>query len=82
MNDNPFKSPVDGTDGQKPAEIQFREFTAQGFSFHFSTTAYRNEIRARVQTVIANQIGVENVVSITEHVEALGTFSVVVWYRK
>ena len=39
----------------------------------------REKIREQAETFI-NQIGVDNVVSITEHASTFGPFSVVVWW--
>jgi alpha-D-ribose 1-methylphosphonate 5-triphosphate diphosphatase PhnM len=41
----------------------------------------RESIRQRAEEFI-NEIGVDNVVSVTEHAPTLGPFSVVVWYRE
>jgi hypothetical protein len=40
----------------------------------------RERIRAQAEA-FASEIGVENVVSVTEHAMSFGPFSVVVWYR-
>jgi hypothetical protein len=41
----------------------------------------RERIRQRVEAFI-NEIGVENVVSLSEHASTLGPFSVVVWWYR
>ena len=41
----------------------------------------RESIRQRAEEFI-NDIGADNVVSVTEHATSLGPFSVVVWYRE
>jgi hypothetical protein len=41
----------------------------------------RERIRQRVESFI-NEIGVESVLSITEHASTLGPFSVVVWWYR
>jgi hypothetical protein len=41
----------------------------------------RERIRQRAEALI-NEIGVENVVSVTEHASTLGPFSVVVWWYR
>jgi hypothetical protein len=41
----------------------------------------RQKIRERVEEFI-NEIGVENVVSVSEHASTLGPFSVVVWWYR
>jgi hypothetical protein len=40
----------------------------------------RERIRDQAEAFI-NEIGAENVVSVTEHAMTMGPFSVVVWYR-
>jgi hypothetical protein len=42
--------------------------------------ASRERIRANAEAFI-NEIGVDTVLSVTEHAMTLGPFSVVVWYR-
>jgi len=53
------------------------------FSSSFPVRRERNreKIRQRVEAFI-NEIGVENVVSVSEHASTLGPFSVVVWWYR
>ena len=85
MESNPYQTPAP-FDRNPPSEypIQFREFKASSFSFSFfwSMSDYKNKVRTRVQTAIANEIGIDNIISITEYSETFAPFSIVVWYRK
>ena len=61
--------------------IQHKSFVGPTFYWNFKgLDKNREKIRKRAEAFIG-QIGVDNVVSITEHAMTLGPFSVVVWYR-
>lgn len=82
MIENPYQAPLTTAGPPKSSvSVKFREFTGESFSFRFLTSSYRNEVRSRAQRAIADEIGAENLIAVTEHVEALGSFSIVVWYR-
>lgn len=53
------------------------------FSSGFSVRRERDrgKIRQRAEAFI-NEIGVENVVSVSEHASTLGPFSIVVWWKR
>jgi hypothetical protein len=60
-----------------------RAFVGPTLYFNFkSLAANREMIRAQAVEFVNTQVGVENVVSIQEHVTSNGPFSVVVYYRQ
>lgn len=82
MTENPYQSPLSTADPPKSSvAVKFRVFTGKSFSLRFSTTGYKNDIRQQAQDAIADEIGADKVVAVTEHIESFGSFSVVVWYR-
>lgn len=82
MEENPYQAPLTtGGPPQSSESVEFRVFTGKSFSLRFSKESYRNKIRDEAQQAIADEIGAENLIAVTEHVEAFGSFSVVVWYR-
>ena len=53
------------------------------FSANFSVRRERDRERIREQAeAFINEIGVENMVSVSEHASTLGPFSVVVWWYR
>lgn len=50
-------------------------------SFSVQRERERGKIRQRAEAFI-NEIGVENVVSVSEHASTLGPFSIVVWWKR
>lgn len=50
------------------------------WNWTWSLNENREKIREKAEAYI-NEIGVENVLSVTEHAMTLGPFSVVVWHR-
>ncbi len=84
MLQNPYCPPTSSADdSSKVYSVQFREFRQSSVSFKMALTAvrYRNQIRKEVQEVIQREIGAENIISINESTESLGSFSIIVWYR-
>lgn len=83
MESNPYQTPAP-FNRSAPSEypIQYREFKGSAFSFFVSLSDYRNKVRTRVQSAITNEIGIDNIISITEYSETFAPFSIVVWYRK
>jgi len=61
--------------------MRHKAFVGPTFYFNFrGLNANREKIREQAEDFI-NEIGSENVVSVTEHAMSWGPFSVVVWYR-
>ena len=82
MTENPYEAPLALTGPPKNSvSVQYRVFVGKSFSLRLTSSSYKNDTRSQAQQAIADEIGAENVIAITEHVESFGTFSVVVWYR-
>ncbi len=60
--------------------IRHKTFVGPTVYWRGSLNTNREKFRAQAEAFI-NEIGVENVVSVTEHAMTFGPFSVVVWYR-
>ena len=61
--------------------VKYRVFAVGPYSFTISRSGSRDKMRAGAQQAIADQIGAVKVISISEHADPWGAFSVVVWYR-
>ncbi len=60
--------------------IHHKTFAGSTFYWRGTLLGNREKIRAQAEAFV-KEVGVENVVSITEHAMTFGPFSVVVWYR-
>jgi len=61
--------------------IEYKSFVGPTVYWSFrSLNASREKVRQQAQDFI-NGIGVDQVVSVTEHAMTMGPFSVVIWYR-
>jgi hypothetical protein len=61
-------------------KIRYKTFVGPIMYWSGSLNSNREKFRKQAEAFI-NEIGVENVLSVTEHAIPLGPFSVVVWYR-
>jgi len=82
MDDNPYSSPTPA-DASHPqgAVVAYRIFGTRAVSFKLTRDTSRDDVRREAQEAIQNEIGAENVISITEHAGSFEGFSVVIWYR-
>ena len=62
-------------------KIQHKTFTGPKLYWNFKSLNENRERYRQQAEVFVNEIGVENVISIAEHVTSNGPFSVVVWYK-
>ena len=79
MTDNPYSASLTGPPKRLPDDVpgrlRHRSFRNRQF-FAFSHWQIMKRLRSEVEEFVDNQIGVENVVSVSEY---LG--EIVVWYR-
>ena len=88
MDLNPYAAPGGEVDepGQSANGIRIRHKQFLGKTFYFSPKAtsldeLREKVRQQAEDFINMEIGVDNVISVSEHAMSLGPFTVVVWYR-
>lgn len=83
METNPFEAPMTAS---APAPhrypVEYRIFRKKSFTFSLSFSNIRNQVRDDAKQAIENEIGADNVISIAEHDDIFGSYSVTVWYRQ